>query len=105
VNRLRWFFGFTGTAAAVLLGLVLLADGEGRRWRADELPRLRQMVTRLGLTDLALWSEARYARHPSQADRFSAFQDFPASPEHFPAGSIVPPPPGLESSVDVGESP
>jgi hypothetical protein len=63
------------------------------------------MVTRLGLTDLALWTEARYARHPSQTDRFSAFQDFPASPEHFPAGSIVPPPPALGPPAAVDESP
>ena len=105
MTRLRWFFGFTGAAAAVLFALLLWAGGEERRWRGGELPRLRQMVTRLGLTDLALWTEARYARHPSQTDRFSAFQDFPASPEHFPAGSIVPPPPALGPPAAVDESP
>ncbi len=50
------------------------------------------LVARLGLTDFALWTEARYTRHPSQADFFSAFQDVPASMDHFPAGSIIAPP-------------
>lgn len=49
------------------------------------------LVQRLGLTDLALFSEARYTRHPSQADLHSAFQDHPAAFEHFPSGSFVKP--------------
>lgn len=55
------------------------------------LQEKKMVVTRLGLTDLAIWTEARYTRHPSQADFFSAFQDFPASFDHFPAGSIIAP--------------
>ena len=51
----------------------------------------RQLVKAFELTDLALWSEAAYCRHPTQADRFSAWADHPAALEHFPAGSIVPP--------------
>ena len=51
----------------------------------------RALVSRLGLTDLAIWTEARYTRHPSQTDFFSAFQDFPGSLDHFPAGSIMAP--------------
>ena len=53
------------------------------------VPAKREIVARLGLTDLAIWTEARYTRHPSQADLFSPFQDFPSSLEHFPAGSVV----------------
>ncbi len=53
----------------------------------------RELVRRLGLTDLAIWSEARYTRHPSQADLFTPFQEFPGSLEHFPAGSLIAPPP------------
>ncbi|MDO9224681.1 MAG: hypothetical protein Q8M09_07650 [Pseudomonadota bacterium] len=44
------------------------------------------------LTDPALFTEARYARHASQADRHAAFQDHPMALEHFPAGSLMPPP-------------
>ena len=51
-----------------------------------------ELVRALGLTDLAIWTEARYTRHPSQADFFSAFQDTPGALEHFPAGSVVSPP-------------
>jgi len=51
-----------------------------------------QLVGQLGLTDLALFTEARYTRHPSQADLHSAFQDHPMSLEHFPSGSLVSPP-------------
>jgi len=50
------------------------------------------MVRRLGLTDLALFTEARYTRHPTQADRFAPFQDHPGALEHFPSGSVVAPP-------------
>ncbi|MFZ5997850.1 MAG: hypothetical protein ACOYW7_10230 [Nitrospirota bacterium] len=56
-----------------------------------ELPALRELVASLRLTDLSLWTEARYTRHPSQADWFTPFQDFPASFEHFPAGSLIAP--------------
>lgn len=46
----------------------------------------------VGLTDPAMFTEARYARHASQADRHAAFQDHPMALEHFPAGSLMPPP-------------
>lgn len=57
----------------------------------NKVPAKRELVKLLKLTDLSLWTEARYTRHPSQADVFTAFQDFPSSFEHFPAGSIIGP--------------
>ncbi|MCU0305035.1 MAG: hypothetical protein MUC56_13370 [Thermoanaerobaculales bacterium] len=81
----------------VLGSLLAWAEIEVVRWRTEDLPGLRCLVGRLGLSDLAMWTEARYARHPSQADLFAAFQDVPGSPEHFPAGSIVPPPATLSN--------
>ncbi|SOB99441.1 hypothetical protein SAMN05877809_102442 [Rhodobacter sp. JA431] len=51
----------------------------------------REIVRDLGLSDLALFTEARYTRHPALADNASAFQDAPGSFEHFPSGSFVPP--------------
>jgi hypothetical protein len=62
--------------------------------RAD-LPGLRQkaeVVKSLGLTDLCLTTEARYTRHPSQADWHAAFQTHPLALDHFPSGSIIGPP-------------
>jgi hypothetical protein len=46
----------------------------------------------LALTDLALFTEARYTRHPSQADLHAAFQDYPGALEHFPTGALIAPP-------------
>lgn len=62
--------------------------------RADEATTLA-LVERLGLTDLVLFTEARYTRHPSQADLQSAFQDHPVAIEHFPTGSLLSPPAGI----------
>ena len=64
-------------------------------YKTRGLPALqakKELVHHLGLTDLAIWTEARYTRHPSQADFFSAFQDSPGAFDHFPAGSIMAPP-------------
>lgn len=49
------------------------------------------LAAKLGLTDLALCTEARYTRHPTQADLHSAFQDHPLALDHFPSGSFIPP--------------
>src|SRR5574340_1445198 len=62
--------------------------------RAD-LPILKEkaeMVKELKLTDLCLFTEARYTRHLSQSDSNTPFQDYPLSFEHFPSGSLVMPP-------------
>jgi len=52
----------------------------------------RNIVRRLGLTDLCLFTEASYTRHLSQSDLHTPFQDSPMSLEHFPSGSLVPAP-------------
>ena len=77
--------GVLGVGALVLVFLLLDSD------RLVE-SRTREPVRGLGLTDPALFTEARYARHASQADRHAAFQDHPMALEHFPAGSLMPPP-------------
>ncbi len=78
--------------ALVALLLILLDAGRMAALRsADRQPSLA-LAKRLQLTDPALFTEARYARHLSQADRHAAFQDHPMALEHFPAGALVPPP-------------
>ena len=70
--------------------------------RAD-LPGLLQkaaVVKNLGLTDLCLSTEARYTRHPSQADWHAAFQTHPLALDHFPSGSVLAPPGTLKKSHD-----
>ena len=83
---------------ALCLGfLLLLFAHASRREAADrEIYReKREIVKALGLTDLCLFTDARYSRHPAVADRFTPFQDHPLSLEHFPSGSILLPPPHL----------
>lgn len=49
----------------------------------------RELVKKLCLTDLCLFTEARYTRHPSMADYHAAFQEHPAALDHFPSGSLL----------------
>lgn len=53
---------------------------------------MRAQVATWGLTDLALFTEARYTRHASQADRHAPLQDHPGALEHFPSGALALPP-------------
>jgi hypothetical protein len=78
--------------STLLLGLSLLLADREQSAAAERLARGRAMVEQLGLTDLALFTEARYTRHLTQADRFAPFQDHPGALEHFPSGALVAPP-------------
>lgn len=55
----------------------------------------RELVKALGLTDLCLFTEARYTRHISMADLHSPFQEHPLALEHFPSGAMLLPPPAF----------
>lgn len=86
-----------GNTALVLLLLGLLALGgsllHGFVDQANSQPRSepgRLLVQELRLTGLALFTEARYTRHPELADRHAAFQNHPMALEHFPSGTLVP---------------
>lgn len=63
-----------------------------RERHAVRIEASHALAMRLGLTDLALFTEARYTRHPSQADLHAPFQDHPLALEHFPTGSLIAPP-------------
>ena len=74
----------------LLTGLVsLLLYSSAVAHRQEHVADKKYLVATLQLTDLSLCSEARYTRHPTQADLFSAFQDSPAGFEHFPTGSLI----------------
>ncbi|ADE84653.1 hypothetical protein [Rhodobacter capsulatus] len=77
-------FALAGAEAA---HAVLTAPREAARLQAAA-----HLVRDLGLSDLALFTEARYTRHPSLADLATAFQDNPLSFDHFPSGSLIAPP-------------
>lgn len=85
------YLALSGLLALGLGGLFLHA-GITRTARAGEIERIHRLAASLELTDLALFNEARYTRHLSQADLATAFQDHPVSLEHFPSGSVVNPP-------------
>lgn len=81
------------TAVLLLLFVAGFVDaGLGVERHRPRLEAEAEMVERLGLTDLVLFTEARYTRHPSQADLHSAFQDHPFAMDHFPSGSLMGPP-------------
>lgn len=79
------------TTQVLLLILVLfhayLSEGDQKAVLAQKI----ELVKTLHLTDLCLFTEARYTRHLSQADLATAFQEHPLSLEHFPSGSFTQP--------------
>jgi hypothetical protein len=87
--RSRIFLIITALQIIVLIGLIIRSRTVLSARLTEELPQKMELVKRLELTDLAIWTEARYTRHPSQADFFAPFQDGPSSLEHVPAGSVV----------------
>jgi hypothetical protein len=85
-------------AANVLILLLLFVHSFfERRLALPYVSNMVKMVREYELTDLVLFTDARYARHPAMADLNTAFQDHPLSLEHFPSGSLVIPPPHLRS--------
>ncbi len=94
--------------ALMLWALTFLHASLALREGEDEVHQRRELVGQLDLTDLALFTEARYTRHPSQADLHSPFQDHPLALEHFPTGSLMPAPvrtawPGLVEPPAAGQ--
>ena len=85
-------------AISLALFVILFVDAHLRRQAYLPLIDSRAaLVKQMQLTDLCLFTEARYARHLSQADLHSPFQDYPMSPEHFPAGSLTRPPESIRT--------
>src|SRR4030066_2214999 len=84
--------------AVNLLLLLLIFFHASSKIKSDQrfLMEKREMVEKLKLTDLCLFTEASYTRHLSQADLYTPFQDHPVSLEHFPSGSILTLPPAVK---------
>jgi hypothetical protein len=86
--------------AIIVLASILLVATLSIAWRerlqAEETRAANQrLVVSLQLTDIYLFTEARYTRHPTQADLNTPFQEHPLALDHFPSGSLIKPPPGL----------
>jgi hypothetical protein len=91
VRKSTLFLTFTSLSLLFCAGLALHAriSAAGSGALRDSS---RDLVRRLQLTDLCLFTEARYTRHPAMADHHAPFQDHPMALEHFPTGSLVTPP-------------
>jgi len=90
-DRFLWLLGTLALATLLTFAHAgLRAHGTSPRLAASA-----GLVRDLGLTDLALFTEARYTRHLTQADLHTAFQDHPLAFEHFPSGTLHAPPPHL----------
>lgn len=85
------FIAFTATN--ILLFSILMLHALMKPADTLAIQRISaELVEELQLTDLCLFTEARYTRNPAMADLHSPFQDHPLSLEHFPSGSLVTPP-------------
>lgn len=90
-TRSGTFFALLALLAA--LGLLAGLDAARRQSGAEARFAANRALARWAvLTDPCLFTDARYTRHPSLADRHSPFQDSPLALEHFPSGSLAPPP-------------
>ena len=94
MNKLRrstLYLGMTAALALICVGLLLHASSEVRN-DGGKLEIKAALVRRLALTDLCLFTEASYTRHPGMTDPSVPFQEAPMSREHFPSGALVEPP-------------
>lgn len=82
------FCGFLAVGV-LLIGLMFMDAALSRRIDEEVVRERREIVRVLSLTDLCLFTEARYTRHPGMADLHTPFQDHPLSLEHFPSGAIT----------------
>lgn len=91
MRRIRLQLLFLSVGLALVIWMFLHA-GLVDVSREAAMNRRRQWVGKLELTDLCLFTDARYTRHLSMADLHTPFQDHPMALEHFPSGSIFGPP-------------
>jgi len=91
---------FMVACCLTLAGLLVVHPLIRAEAHRSALEESRQLVRSLGLTDLCLFTEARYTRHLSQSDLNAPFQDHPFAFEHYPSGSLVDPPRYLLEEAD-----
>ncbi|MGJ0429209.1 hypothetical protein [Methylobacter sp.] len=91
------FFRFL-SIEVVVLALLLVHAAVSKNTQYRIIDEKASLVRTLRLTDLCLFTDARYTRHLSQADLNTPFQDHPLSLEHFPSGSFTQPPQGITTN-------
>ena len=96
-RRKSGIFLFYLSINIIMFSLILIHASFKQHGAGPLLREKINMVKRFELTDLCLFTDAQYTRHPSMTDLTTPFQEHPMSPEHFPSGSLLPPPPHLRS--------
>lgn len=91
MRRSSYFLFYLAISLLLLIGMCVHASLRQRAGTVA-LKEKSEMVGKIEITDLCLFTEASYTRHLSQADLHTPFQDGPSSLEHFPSGAIVSPP-------------
>ena len=86
------YLALTAIGALLLVALIGLYPIRAKNDTDARLERERKMVNQLQLTDIALFTEASYTRHPNLADRFAPFQNHPMAISQFPSESLLAPP-------------
>lgn len=82
----------TAAGMGFLIALLAIHPAVTRETANRRINLQRQLTSRLGLTDICLFTEAAYLRHPNLADRFTPFQNHPLALSHFPSEGFVLPP-------------
>ena len=70
---------------AVLFSGLAQSSASKRRTQEENVLLLQGVVFHLGLSDLALSTEARYTRHPAVSDAVVVSMDHPGAIDHFPS--------------------
>jgi hypothetical protein len=69
----------------VLFSVLAQSSTSKRRIQEENVLLLQGVVFHLGLSDLALSTEARYTRHPAVSDLVVVSMDHPGAIDHFPS--------------------
>lgn len=72
-------------APSLLVGYLTPVIVAKRQAQEKNIILLQAIVSTLGLSDLALSTEARYTRHPAVSDPVVVFMDHPGAIDHFPS--------------------
>jgi biotin transporter BioY len=70
---------------AILFSVLAQSSESKRRTQQENVLLLQRVVSHLGLSDLALSTEARYTRHPAVSDAVVVSMDHPGAIDHFPS--------------------
>lgn len=72
-------------------GVVTVQQHNARISLSRQMIKYQALVAALGLTDLALTTEARYTRHPALSDSVVPGMDHPKAFDHFPSTMFMAP--------------